>query len=201
MRVVERAEDLIDAVAGGPGGRPPLPSGTPPSSLERYVTEGRHIEVQVFGDTHGTVVHLLERECSIQRRHQKVVEEAPAAFLSENHPRRTARRRGRGGPAINYVGAGTVEFLVDGDDYFFLRDEHPAAGRAPGHRRGTRTRPRGLAARGRRRASLPTVDVVASGHAIEVRLYAEDPPTATCPVPAPSPSSNSLIHGCGSESG
>ncbi len=180
MRVVERAEDLIDAVAGAR--REAAASfGDATVFLERYVTEGRHIEVQVFGDTHGTVVHLLERECSIQRRHQKVVEEAPAAFLSETTRTGLHAAAVAAAQAINYVGAGTVEFLVDGDDYFFLemntrlQVEHPVTEEVLG-----------LdlvdwqleVAEG---APLPTADVVARGHAIEVRLYAEDPANGDLP--------------------
>ena len=147
---------------------------------ERYVERGRHVEIQVFGDTHGTVVSLLERDCSIQRRHQKIVEESPVAG-------RRRRRCGGGWPtprspprgAVGYVGAGTVEFLLEPDGRLLVpRDEHPAAGRAPGHRAGHRARPRRAAARRRRRArrcptprSTPALD----GHAIEVRLTAEDP--------------------------
>ena len=157
-------------------------SATPRCSSSGYLAAPRHVEMQVFGDKHGNVVHLCERECSIQRRHQKIVEEAPSPGVDRRDAGRDVRRGASPWPrAIGYVGAGTVEFLVvgDGDDAGVLlpRDEHPAAGRAPGHRGGHRPRPRRAAAPVAEGEPLPLTqdDVRADGHAIEVRALRRGP--------------------------
>ena len=156
-------------------------SATTACCLEQYLTPPRHIEVQVFGDSHGNAVHLFERECSVQRRHQKVIEEAPAPGHDRRAPRRRwARRRSRAARAVGYVGAGTVEFIARRRHGPLLLhgDEHPPAGRAPGHRGDHRPRPGRVAAarRGRRAAAAAAgASSPSRGHAIEARLYAEDP--------------------------
>ena len=145
-----------------------------------YVTRPRHIEMQVFGDSHGNCVHLFERDCSVQRRHQKVLEEAPAPGMTRERRARDGRRpRSPRRSAVGYVGAGTVEFIAEQRRQLLLHgDEHPAAGRASGDRDDHRARPgRVAAARRRRRAAAAGAGVSCAirGHAIEARLYAEDP--------------------------
>jgi acetyl-CoA carboxylase biotin carboxylase subunit len=146
--------------------------------IERFVSSPRHIEIQVLGDTRGNIVHLFERECSIQRRHQKVVEEAPSSIL-------TAEMRSAMGAcavavakAVDYVGAGTVEFILDENlDFFFLemntrlQVEHPVTEMITGL---DLVKEQIKIARGER-LSFTQQDLKISGHAIELRVYAEDP--------------------------
>ena len=131
--------------------------GDPTVFCERYLATGHHVEVQVLADEHGTVWAVGERECSIQRRHQKIIEEAPSPLVE-----RTPGMRAKlfdaarlAATAIGYTGAGTVEFMAHqtsrGRLLLLPRDEHPAAGRAPGHRGDHGARPRRIAADGRRR--------------------------------------------------
>ncbi|MDQ1249930.1 MAG: propionyl-CoA carboxylase alpha chain [Actinomycetota bacterium] len=173
MRVVTSAADLAEAVAAA-AREAASAFGDSTVFLERFLPAARHIEVQVFGDRHGQVVHLFERECSIQRRHQKVVEEAPAAHLPEAVRAGLHAAAVAAAAAIDYVGAGTVEFLVDGDDYYFLemntrlQVEHPVTEEVTGL---DLVAWQFDVAEGR---PLPTPPAAPIGHAIEARLYAED---------------------------
>jgi acetyl/propionyl-CoA carboxylase alpha subunit len=179
MRLVRAAGDLAGAVASA---RREAASafGDGTVFLERFLEGARHIELQVFADSHGHVVHLLERECSIQRRHQKIVEECPSVVLEANPTLRRAMGEAAcaAAAAIGYLGAGTVEFLVTaaGDFYFLemntrLQVEHPVTECVLGL---DLVRLQILVAEG---APLPEAALhpLARGHAIEARLYAEDP--------------------------
>ena len=180
MRIVRTSDALAEAVTGAR--REAAASfGDPTVFLERYVERARHVEVQVFGDSHGAVVHLFERECSIQRRHQKIVEESPSpgatgSVLAQMYAAATTHAA-----AIGYVGAGTVEFLVAGDgaaqEFFFLemntrlQVEHPVTEMVTGLDLVAWQ----LEVAQGRRLPLQQMEIQRSGHAIEVRLYAEDP--------------------------
>jgi acetyl/propionyl-CoA carboxylase alpha subunit len=142
--------------------------------VERYVEQPRHIEVQILGDRHGNVVHLFERECSIQRRYQKIIEEAPSPTIGPELREELCDAAVRAGRALGYVGAGTVEFVVgpDGEFHFLevntrLQVEHPVTELVTGL---DLVELQLLVAMGERLDLEPTV----SGHAIEARLYAED---------------------------
>lgn len=146
--------------------------------IERYVTSPRHIEIQVLGDTHGNIVHLFERECSVQRRHQKVVEEAPSSVLTPEIREKMGRCAVDVARAVNYVGAGTVEFILDENlDFFFLemntrlQVEHPVTEMITGL---DLVKEQLKIARGEA-LSFSQNDLKINGHAIELRVYAEDP--------------------------
>ncbi|NNC38153.1 MAG: acetyl/propionyl/methylcrotonyl-CoA carboxylase subunit alpha [Acidimicrobiales bacterium] len=150
--------------------------------IEKYILSPRHIEVQVFGDTHGNVVHMFERDCSLQRRHQKVIEEAPAPGMTDEVRKAMTDAAVKAAQAVDYVGAGTVEFIVDGsgklctDGFWFmemntrLQVEHPVTELITGLDLVE------LQIRVAQGEKLPKQkDIKMQGHAVEARLYAEDP--------------------------
>jgi acetyl-CoA carboxylase biotin carboxylase subunit len=146
--------------------------------IERYVAGPRHIEIQVLADNHGNVVHLFERECSIQRRHQKVVEEAPSAILTPELRAAMGKSACDVARSCNYSGAGTVEFLVDENrNYYFLemntrlQVEHPVSEMITGV---DLVKEQIKVARGEK-LSFTQDDLHINGHALEIRVYAEDP--------------------------
>jgi len=153
--------------------------------VERYVERGRHVEVQVFGDAKGTVVHMHERECSIQRRHQKLVEESPAPNLLPAIKRGLTEAAVAGARAIGYVNAGTLEFLVDAQGFYFLemntrlQVEHPVTEQVTGIDLVVAQ----LDVAGGAPLPWSQEAIVQRGAAIEVRVYAEDPAKNFLPSP------------------
>jgi acetyl-CoA carboxylase biotin carboxylase subunit len=177
MRIVEKAEqfeeNLQRAVSEAQSA-----FGDGSVFIERYVGSPRHIEIQVLGDTHGNVVYLFERECSVQRRHQKVVEEAPSSVLTPEIRKAMGECAVMVAKACNYVGAGTVEFLLDENKNFYflemntrLQVEHPVTEMITGK---DLVKEQILVAQGEK-LSFTQDDLTINGHSIEVRVYAEDP--------------------------
>ncbi|WP_306232844.1 acetyl/propionyl/methylcrotonyl-CoA carboxylase subunit alpha [Agrococcus beijingensis] len=155
--------------------------------IERFVTRPRHIEVQVLADSHGTVIHLGERECSLQRRHQKVIEEAPSALLTEAQRAAIGAAAVETARSVGYVGAGTVEFIVDADrpdEPFFmemntrLQVEHPVTEMVTG----VDLVAQQLRIAAGERLTIAQDDVRLEGHAVEARIYAEDPAAGFLPT-------------------
>jgi propionyl-CoA carboxylase alpha chain len=184
MRIIEDAGAVAEAVASA---RREAASafGNGTVFLERFVDAPRHIEVQIFGDQAGTVTHLFERECSIQRRYQKIIEEAPSPAVGPELREQLCRAAVAAGQAIGYVGAGTVEFVLDASGRFYflevntrLQVEHPVTELITGL---DLVKVQLEVAAGR---PLPPEVTGASfaGHAIEARLYAEDVPAGYLPV-------------------
>ncbi|MCC0052498.1 MAG: acetyl-CoA carboxylase biotin carboxylase subunit [Rhodobiaceae bacterium] len=189
MRRVDKAVDFDEALAAA---RREAASafGDERVLVEKFVTSPRHIEVQVFADSHGNAVYLFERDCSVQRRHQKVVEEAPAPGMTEGLRARMGAAGVAAAKAVGYSGAGTVEFIVDGskplgDDtpfYFMemntrLQVEHPVTEAITG----VDLVAWQLAVAAGEPLSATQEDLAIDGHAVEVRLYAEDPESGFLP--------------------
>jgi acetyl-CoA carboxylase biotin carboxylase subunit len=177
MRIVEGAEDFEEqmklAVSEATSA-----FGDGSVFIEKFVTSPRHIEIQILGDTHGNIVYLFERECSIQRRHQKVVEEAPSAVLTPSLRQQMGEAAVQVARSVNYVGAGTVEFIVNHQlDFYFLemntrlQVEHPVTEMITGV---DLVKEQIQIARGEK-ISFRQEDLRIHGHAIELRVYAEDP--------------------------
>jgi acetyl/propionyl-CoA carboxylase alpha subunit len=188
MKKVDRAEDFADGLASAQReGQSSF--GDPRVLIEKYITRPRHIEVQVFGDTHGTVVHLFERDCSLQRRHQKVIEEAPAPGMDAATRKAVTDAAIKAAKAVNYEGAGTIEFIADASDglkadriWFMemntrLQVEHPVTEEVTGvdlvewQFRVAAGEP----------MPLKQDEIGLNGWAMEARLYAEDPANGFLP--------------------
>lgn len=184
MSLVERADDFLESLSSCK--REALSSfGNDDVLIERYIVNPRHVEVQIFGDTFGNVIHLFERDCSVQRRHQKVIEEAPAPSISDDKLAQMRTAAINAGRAVGYVGAGTVEFIVeqDGTAYFMemntrLQVEHPVTEMITGvdlvewQLRVAYGEP------------LPKSqdELTVHGHALEARIYAEIPEQGYLPA-------------------
>ena len=176
MRVVEKAEEFVEqmnlAIREAESS-----FGDGAVFIERYVGSPRHIEIQVLADTHGNTVHLFERECSIQRRHQKVIEEAPSVILTPELREAMGKAACDVAKSCNYVGAGTVEFLYEKGEFFFLemntrlQVEHPVTEMITGL---DLVEQQIKVARGEKLAFTQD-DLKINGHSLEVRVYAEDP--------------------------
>lgn len=186
MRLVREPGEVLEAFRSA-SAEAEAAFGDPGIFVERYIERARHIEVQVLGDMHGNVIHLGERECSVQRRYQKLIEEAPSAALSAEQREEIRTAGARLAAAVNYVGTGTVEFILDDDtgDFFFLemntriQVEHPVTEMVTGVDL--------VAAQLKVAAGEPLPirqeDVRWVGHAIECRINAEDPRHGFRPSP------------------
>lgn len=187
MRLVERSEDFLEALASCQ--REAKNSfGNDSVLLEKYATRPRHIEIQVFGDTHGNYVYLFERDCSVQRRHQKVLEEAPAPFVDETMRQKMGQAAINAARAVGYVGAGTVEFIVEQTDtgmsfYFMemntrLQVEHPVTEAITG----TDLVAWQLIVASGGKLPKRQDELSITGHAIEARICAENPDNQFLPA-------------------
>lgn len=177
MRIVEQEKDLEDQMKRAIS-EAESAFGDGSVFIEKYISSPRHIEIQVLADTHGKTLHLFERECSIQRRHQKVVEEAPSVVLTPEIRQKMGEAAIKVAEACNYVGAGTVEFLLDENKYFYflemntrLQVEHPVTELITGI---DLVEQQIKVARGEH-LSFSQADLKIKGHAVELRIYAEDP--------------------------
>ncbi|MEE9277548.1 MAG: biotin carboxylase N-terminal domain-containing protein, partial [Dehalococcoidia bacterium] len=176
MRIVKSADEL-DAAVEAARREAAAAFGDDTIFLERWLAAARHVEIQVLGDTHGNLVHCFERECSIQRRHQKIIEEAPSPAVGEQLREKMAAAAIAAAAAIRYSSAGTVEFLLAADQFWFLemntrlQVEHPVTEAICGL---DLVREQLRVAQGER-LDFEQSDLRIQGHAVEARLYAEDP--------------------------
>jgi acetyl-CoA/propionyl-CoA carboxylase biotin carboxyl carrier protein len=184
LRVVRKEEEVEQALAGAQREGTSY-FGNGEVYLEKYLDHPRHIEVQIIGDSHGNVIHLFERDCSTQRRHQKLVEESPAYKLNPDVRKRLLEAAVQGGKAIGYSSAGTVECLVSGNDFYFLemntrvQVEHPVTEFITG----VDIVKEQIRVAAGQPLSIQQSDVVSRGHSIECRINAEDPFKMFMPSP------------------
>lgn len=176
MRIVEKAADLEGQMKTAQS-EAQSAFGDRSVFIEKFVTKPRHIEIQLLADNHGNVVYLMERECSIQRRHQKLIEEAPSAVLSDSLRKQMGQAAVNVAKASNYSGAGTVEFLLDADHNFYflemntrLQVEHPVTELITG----LDLVQQQINVARNQKLSFTQDDIIPNGHAIELRLTAEE---------------------------
>ncbi|GED13047.1 acetyl-CoA carboxylase, biotin carboxylase subunit [Aneurinibacillus migulanus] len=179
MQVCENEEEVRKAFQSAKG-RAKAYFGNDDMFIEKYIEEPHHIEVQIAGDKHGQIIHLFERECSIQRRHQKVIEESPSPFLDNATREAICQTAVQAAQAVGYTGVGTVEFIMNGEKEFFflemntrLQVEHPVTEAVTGFDLVEMQ----LAIAEEKALTFSQEEVMQRGHAIELRIYAEDPVT------------------------
>jgi acetyl-CoA carboxylase biotin carboxylase subunit len=183
MRIV-RAEDELEIAFKTAQHEAESAFANPAVYIEKFVEQPRHIEMQVFGDQHGNVIHFGERDCSVQRRHQKLIEESPSPFVDEKLREKMGEASLKGCRAVNYEGAGTIEYLVDKDKNFYFMEmntriqvEHPVTEEVTGHDLIK------LQLRVAAGEKLPRRKIKRQGHSIECRINAEDPHNGFRPSP------------------
>jgi acetyl-CoA carboxylase biotin carboxylase subunit len=185
MRLVRDEHNLIDAYKMAKS-EASTAFGNDTLYIEKYIESPHHIEFQILADQHGNIIHLFERECSVQRRHQKVVEETPSPFITDDLRREMGKQAVEAARSVNYTGAGTVEFLVDSNHNFYflemntrLQVEHPITERVTGV---DLVKQQIIIAEGQP-LKLKQEELRQFGHAIECRIYAEDPANNFMPSP------------------
>jgi len=185
MRVVHKEDQLKDSIEAAQR-EAKSAFGDETIFIEKYLEEPRHIEFQIFGDSHGNIVHCFERECSIQRRHQKIIEETPSTALDDELRKRMGETAIKVAKVMNYVNAGTVEFLLDKNRNFYFLEvntriqvEHPVTELTLGI---DLVKEQINVAQGNR-LSFNQKDLTQKGHSIECRIYAEDPENNFLPAP------------------
>lgn len=185
MRMVAKEEDILSSLRAAKS-EAKSAFGNDSVYIEKYISSPHHIEFQILGDQHGNVIHLCERECSVQRRHQKVVEETPSPLMTPELRAQMGAHAVAAAKAVNYYGAGTIEFLVDNDhNYYFLemntrlQVEHPITERVTGY---DLVKQQILIAEGHE-LSMKQEDIFQFGHSIECRIYAEDTDNNFMPSP------------------
>ncbi len=185
MRIVESPLELARAFSTAQS-EASAAFGDPRIYIEKYIEKPRHIEVQILADEKGNVIHLGERECSIQRRHQKLLEEAPSSVVDSETRKKLGEAAVKGARSIGYVSAGTMEFLMDGDGNFYFMEmntriqvEHPVTEMVT---QIDLVKEQILIAAGEE-LSISQDDIELKGHAIEVRINAEDPEKGFAPCP------------------
>jgi acetyl-CoA carboxylase biotin carboxylase subunit len=183
MRIV-RAEDELEISFKTAQHEAETAFANPAVYIEKFVEQPRHIEMQVFGDQHGNVIHFGERDCSVQRRHQKLIEESPSPFVDEKLREKMGEASLKGCKAVNYEGAGTIEYLVDRERNFYFMEmntriqvEHPVTEEVTGHDLIK------LQLRVAAGEKLPRKKIKRQGHSIECRINAEDPYNGFRPSP------------------
>ncbi|HSG68080.1 MAG TPA: ATP-grasp domain-containing protein, partial [Bacteroidales bacterium] len=185
MRLVSKESDILSSIRAAQS-EAKAAFGDDAIYIEKYISSPHHIEFQILGDNHGNVIHLFERECSVQRRHQKVVEETPSPLMNPQIREEMGQFAVAAAKAVNYSGAGTIEFIVDDDlNYYFLemntrlQVEHPITERVVGV---DLVKEQIKIANGLE-LELKQEDLYQYGHAIECRIYAEDPDNNFMPSP------------------